>query len=437
MFKNYLKITLRNIKRHKAYSLINILGLAIGIALCVLILVYVQDELSYDNFHENGDRIYRIVELEDHDGDLLTYMRIGPGVTEKLKVDFPDSVENTVRLLPADDVWTKFEDKLFQEDRVYVADETFFHIFSFNFISGDQETALKEPNSIVLNKTTAEKYFGSTEAVGKMVQVDIPGSPLLKVTAVVEDMPSNSHFHPDLLVSLSTIRNEQNQAFFDDLMYGNVVWSYILFKEGYPAEKLESQLPAFLEKHLNEAQKKRVKEFYLQPLRDIHLRSSTDPFTEIEEIGSDIHCQINDNQLLEIFIKVNSIDVIPRVVKTTLKSGKLSIKDMPKTRFYALYQDYLCGCVLRIARETFVLLPIDMLLVTAVGELLNLKTGRMENRPILSVAISRKILESLNFQSLDPSDAVRNFVHNMNFMKTKGFQAVKRLDSSDFDAIDI
>ena len=119
MFKNYLKITLRNIKRHKAYSLINILGLAIGIALCVLILVYVQDELSYDNFHENGDRIYRIVELEDHDGDLLTYMRIGPGVTEKLKVDFPDSVENTVRLLPADDVWTKFEDKLFQEDRVF------------------------------------------------------------------------------------------------------------------------------------------------------------------------------------------------------------------------------------------------------------------------------------------------------------------------------
>ncbi len=282
MFKNYLKITLRNIKRHKAYSLINIFGLAIGMALCILILVYVQDELSYDNFHEKGDRIYRIAELENHDGELLHYMRIGPGVTEKLKVDFPDAVENTVRLLPAGDVWTKFDDKLFREDRVYLVDETFFDIFSFDFINGEQKVALKEPNSIVLNKTTAEKYFGITEVVGKMVQVDMPGIPLLKVTAVIEDMPSNSHFHPALLVSLSTIRNEQNQAFFDELMYGNVVWSYILLKEDYPVEELESQLPAFLEKHLNEAQKKRVMEFYLQPLRDIHLRSSTDPFTEIE-----------------------------------------------------------------------------------------------------------------------------------------------------------
>ncbi|UCC39797.1 MAG: ABC transporter permease [Candidatus Aminicenantes bacterium] len=282
MFKNYLIITLRNIKRHKAYSLINILGLAIGMALCILILVYVQDELSYDNFHEKGDRIYRIAELEDHDGELLHYMRIGPGVTEKLKIDFPNAVENTVRLLPAGDVWTKFEDKLFQEDHVYVVDETFFNIFSFEFISGDKEAALKEPNSLVLNKTTAEKYFGITEVAGKMVQVDIPGVPLLKVTAVVKDIPSNSHFHPDLLISLSTIRNEQNQAFFDERMYGNTVWSYILFKEGYAAGELESQLPAFLEKHLNEAEKKRVKEFYLQPLKNIHLRSSTDPFTEIE-----------------------------------------------------------------------------------------------------------------------------------------------------------
>jgi putative ABC transport system permease protein len=282
MFKNYLKITLRNIKRHKAYSLINISGLAIGMALCVLILVYVQDELSYDNFHEKGDRIYRIAELENHDGELLHYMRIGPGVTEKLKVDFPDAIEKTVRLLPAGEVWTKFDDKLFREDRVYLADETFFDIFSFVFIRGNRETALKDPNSIVLNRTTAEKYFGSTEAVGKMVKVDLPGVPLLKVTAVVEDIPTNSHFHPDLLVSLSTIINEQNQAFFEEQMYGNAVWSYVLLNEGHPVENLESQLPAFLEKHLNEAQKKRVVEFYLQPLKDIHLRSSTDPFTEIE-----------------------------------------------------------------------------------------------------------------------------------------------------------
>ncbi|MCK4646329.1 MAG: ABC transporter permease [Candidatus Aminicenantes bacterium] len=282
MFKNYLKVAFRNIWRHKVYSLINILGLAIGIALCILILVYVQDELSYDSFHEKADRIYRIAQLEDHDGELLHYMRIGPGITEKMKIDFPEAAEKTVRLLPAGEVWTKFGDKLFREDRVYVADETFFDIFSFEFISGDKETALKEPNSIVINKTIAEKYFGSEEAVGKMVQVDIQGVPLLKVTGVVYDAPVNSHFHPDLLVSFSTVRNEQNAAFFDEQMFGNAVWSYILVKDGYPVEGLEGQLPAFLDKHLNEAQKKRLVEIYLQPLKDIHLRSSTDPFTEIE-----------------------------------------------------------------------------------------------------------------------------------------------------------
>lgn len=281
MIKNYLKVAFRNILRHKVYSLINIFGLAIGMALCLLILVYVQDELSYDGFHEKADRIYRIAQTEDHNGDLTNVMRIAPGATTRLEIDFPEAIEKTVRIFPAGEVWTKYEDRLFREDKVFVVDDPFFDIFTFDFISGNPETALKEPNSIVLNGTTAEKYFGETDALGKMIEVDMPGAPLLKVTAVVEDMPGNSHFHPDFLVSLSTIRNEQNAPFFDG-MGGNVVWSYLLLKEEYSAIELESNFPGFLDKHLNETQKKLVKKYYLQPLMDIHLRSSTDPYTEIE-----------------------------------------------------------------------------------------------------------------------------------------------------------
>ena len=281
MIKNYLKVAFRNILRHKVYSLINIFGLAIGMALCLLILVYVQDELSYDGFHEKADRIYRIAQTEDHNGDLTNVMRIAPGATARMEIDFPEAVEKTVRIFPAGEVWTKYEDRLFREDKVYVVDDSFFDIFTFDFISGNPETALKEPNSIVLNRTTAEKYFGKTDAFGKMIEVDMPGAPLLKVTAVVEDMPGNSHFHPDFLVSLSTIRNEQNAPFFD-VMQGNVVWSYLLLKEEYSAIDLESNFTGFLDKHLNETQKKLVKKYYLQPLMDIHLRSSTDPYTEIE-----------------------------------------------------------------------------------------------------------------------------------------------------------
>jgi putative ABC transport system permease protein len=281
MIKNYLKVAFRNILRHKVYSLINIFGLAIGMALCLLILVYVQDELSFDGFHEKADRIYRIAQTEDHNGDLTNVMRTGPGVTTRLEIDFPEAIEKSVRILPAGEVWTKYEDRLYREDKVYVADDPFFDIFTFGFISGNPETALKEPNSIVLNRTTAEKYFGGTDALGKMIEVDMPGAPILKVTAVVEDMPGNSHFHPDFLVSLSTIRNEQNALLFDR-MDGNVVWSYLLLKEEYSAIELESKLAGFWNNHLNETQKKLVKKYYLQPLKDIHLHSSTDPYTEIE-----------------------------------------------------------------------------------------------------------------------------------------------------------
>jgi len=274
-------VAFRNILRHKVYSLINIFGLAIGMALCLLILVYVQDELSFDGFHEKADRIYRIAQTEDHNGDLTNVMRIAPGATTRLEIDFPEAIEKTARIFPAGEVWTKYEDRLYREDRIYVVDDSFFDMFTFDFISGNPETALKEPNSIVLNRTTAEKYFGGTDALGKLIEVDMPGAPLLKVTAVVEDMPGNSHFHPDFLVSLSTIRNEQNAPLFDG-MDGNVVWSYLLLKEEYPAIELESKLAGFWNNHLNETQKKLVKKYYLQPLKDIHLRSSTDPYTEIE-----------------------------------------------------------------------------------------------------------------------------------------------------------
>lgn len=281
MFKNYLIVAFRNLKRQKGYSLINIFGLAIGMALCLLILIYVQDELSYDDFHEKADRVFRVVQEEDHDGQILNYMRIGAGINVRLETDFPEAIEKTARLFPTGEVYTRFEDKLYREERLYLADDAFFDIFSFHFYEGDPETALKEPNSLVLNRTTAEKYFGRTDCLGQMVTVDIPGAPLLEVKGVVEDMPRNSHFHPDLLVSLSTIVNEQNVQFFNQV-FGNMVWSYILLKEGYPIQDLESRLPEFLDRHLDENLKDRLKRLYTQPLKDIHLRSSTDPFTEIE-----------------------------------------------------------------------------------------------------------------------------------------------------------
>ena len=160
-----------------------------------------------------------------------------------------------------------------------------------------------------------------------------------------------------------------------------------------------------------------------------------DPFSEISEIGSSIKFNIVDSNLIEVALHVNGEDFIPNEVKTLLKSGKLSIKKMPKTRFYEIYQDYVCGAVIRVARELFALLPIEMTIITAIGKILNTKTGYIEEQPILSVAIPRKTFTRLNFTMLDPSDSMDNFLHHMKFLKTKGFQRVEIINPSDLQSL--
>lgn len=152
-----------------------------------------------------------------------------------------------------------------------------------------------------------------------------------------------------------------------------------------------------------------------------------EPFSEISEIGSSIEFSVINSKEIAITLNVNSSDTIPSEEKTQLKSGKLSIKQMPKGKFYELYQDYVCSCILRVAREIFALLPIEKVYITAVAELLNSKTGFMENQPIVSVLIPKLTLNKLNFSMIDPSDSMNNFVHNMKFKKTSGFEAVEKL----------
>ena len=160
-----------------------------------------------------------------------------------------------------------------------------------------------------------------------------------------------------------------------------------------------------------------------------------DPFSEISQLGSSIEFKVYEGDLegnlIEATLHVNGEDVIPSEMKTLLKSGKLSVKKMTKTRFYALYQDYVCGSALRVAREIFALLPIEMTIVTVEGEPLNTKTGYMEEQPILSVVIPRETLNRLNFAMLDPSDSMDNFVHRMKFLKTKGFRSIEKITPSD------
>ncbi len=156
------------------------------------------------------------------------------------------------------------------------------------------------------------------------------------------------------------------------------------------------------------------------------------PFSKISQIGSEIKFSIEEGSILTGTINVHGNEIIPDKIKSVLQSGKLSTKKMPKGQYNELYQDHVCSVVLRIANEIFSLLPDDLVIINAVDEMLNPKTGHHEEAHILSVALSRSTLSELNLKKLDPSDSMRNFVHHMSFKKLKGFEAIEPIDSADF-----
>lgn len=151
------------------------------------------------------------------------------------------------------------------------------------------------------------------------------------------------------------------------------------------------------------------------------------PFSEISNLGSSLSvCECTDG-MLEATLNVHGKEIVPDKAKSLLKSGKISVKSMPKGQFNEIYQDYVCSCVLRIANEIFSVILDDLVIVTAVDELLNPKTGHLEEVPILSAMISRRTMSGLKLDAIDPSDSMDNFIHNMSFQKTKGFNRVERV----------
>lgn len=277
MFKNYLTVSLRNLLRHKGYSAINVLGLAIGIACCVLILLYVQDELSYDQYHEKKDRIYRLVESATVAGRSIEAAVTPPPWAPVLAKDYP-VIEAYTRIKPPASRWLiRYHEKRFYERYFAFVDSSFFDIFTFPLVQGNAKSVLADPHTVVLSESMAGKYFGDENPIGEV----ITGDDLYEftVTGVMRDMPKNSHFHFDFLASYASLAPHelysepstmQNQGFSHDL------FTYLLLREGNAPEDLERELPGFLDKYLGELLKSVGIEArpYLQPITDIHLHSN-------------------------------------------------------------------------------------------------------------------------------------------------------------------
>jgi len=209
MLRNYLLVALRNLNRNRISSLVNILGLAIGMAAFIMIIQYVRFELSYDNFHEKQDVIYRIQQDRFNQGELTTQWAAGCSAVGQALYENFDEVVNFTRFQKMDGVMT-YGDKKFREDEIYMADTSFFDIFSFKVLKGDGHASLENPMTMMLSRTTARKYFGDEDPIGKSLRFN--GGLELEVTGVFEDAPRNSHLKPDILGAFSWTAGQHGMA---------------------------------------------------------------------------------------------------------------------------------------------------------------------------------------------------------------------------------
>ncbi len=271
MIKNYLKIALRNIFKHKTFSFINIFGLSIGVAAFLLIVQYVSYETSYDKFQEKGDRIFRLQQNRYNDGKLTTQWAAGAaGVGKAVKDVFPE-IEAMAKLTP-DDVVISYKDKKFNQ-KVFYTNNEFLPMFSYKTIKGASKDALKEPLTAVITESAAKKYFGNEDPIGKVISNDKRSD--FKITAVVADMPANTHLKFEILLSFATylkLLGPETETTFD----WDGFYTYILLTPGTNPQRLEQKIKTYLDKKIGPEYKKRNEsvEYKLQPMRDIHLYST-------------------------------------------------------------------------------------------------------------------------------------------------------------------
>lgn len=269
MYKNYLKVTFRVFNRERLYSLINVSGLALGFTCCLLIYLFITDELSYDRFHADNERIYRVAAAYMRQGQWEPYASNAWRTAELLKNDYTE-IEQMVKVMDDYDI-IEHGDKRIAERRIAYVDDNFFKVFSFPLLQGNPAEALKGPNKVVISETTAARWFGSENPIGKVFKVS-DGAYEVQVSGVMKDIPPNSHFHFDFLISNETIKTIVHES-----MYTNVGWDsqfvYVKLAPGADAKKMEASFPDFVDKNL-EFFKRTNFMLFMQPLTSIHLESN-------------------------------------------------------------------------------------------------------------------------------------------------------------------
>ena len=290
MLKNYFKIAWRNLKKDKSLFFLNSSGLAIGIASCLMISLYVWDELSYEQSFDNVDRLARVVLRGNVNGEELKEAMVAAPVAKSFKADFPQ-VKNATRLSMVYNPQVQYKNTSYEELKAAFVDPNFFELFHLNFLKGNPKTALENRNSIVLTASEAKKYFGTENPIGKRVYFqDIEEA--LEVTAVLEDLPQNTHLQFDVFIPM-----QHNTRSTSNSWVTSGFATYLELQPETDLAQLEAQIPALLEKYIGDQVKQAIgisyEEFqqnnklglFLQPLTDVHLHSDFSPNTELSPTG--------------------------------------------------------------------------------------------------------------------------------------------------------
>jgi putative ABC transport system permease protein len=279
MIKNYIKIAFRNLWRHKSFSLINIIGLAVGMTACFLIFIYVNFELSYDKFNQNFDQVYRLNTDIKSPQEVLHWSSASAPMGPALQQDYPEDVKENARVFQSGFLMVN-GDKKFQENNLAFTDPALLKIFTFPFIKGNPNTALSAPFDVVLTESMAKKYFGSNDIIGKSILMD--GKHPLIITGVMKDVPLNSHINFDMLISASTM---EKLKMINMQEWGNFSnYTYLLLPKGFDAAKLQAKLPSFIYRHITDDQRNHGYNYtlFIEPLKDIYM----DTFRGAEVNGS-------------------------------------------------------------------------------------------------------------------------------------------------------
>ena len=381
MIINYFKIAWRSLLKYKGFSLINIFGLATGMACSLLIFLFVKDELSYDQYHKNAGRTYRVVkDFINDDGTRIPDATSPPALAPAMQREIPE-VEGVTRIRPDwGGTWlVEYGDKKnISENRYWRADSNFFDIFTYTFIKGDPKTALSDVTSVVITQSIAKKYFGDEDPIGKTLKISCCGGSL-KVTAVIKDVPGNSHFHFDLLSSFKQFGDVD--ANWDQYVY----YTYARVKPNTKIASFTNKIQETYKRHQDE----RISEFYVQPLTDIHLTSNLK--WELEPNGDRLYVYVFGIVGLFILLiaAINYINL--STAKSSLRTKEVGVRKVAGALRSSLVTQFLLESLITCFISSILAIIIAQLLLPIVNNI-TLKNISVINNPL---AIMFMILAAL------------------------------------------